>query len=94
VGQALHLYNGQTLNEKLKDPKSRLTDWLARNLTDEELVQQLFQLTLARSPTAAERAEFVETLTEASQEGPTARREALEDLFWAVLTGNEFLFNH
>ena len=23
-----------------------------------------------------------------------ARRQAIEDLFWAVLTSNEFLFNH
>jgi hypothetical protein len=25
---------------------------------------------------------------------PAARREALEDVFWAVLTSREFLFNH
>jgi hypothetical protein len=23
-----------------------------------------------------------------------ARRQAIEDLYWATLTGNEFLFNH
>ena len=26
--------------------------------------------------------------------GATARRQAVEDLYWAVLTCQEFLFNH
>ena len=26
--------------------------------------------------------------------GPSARRQAIEDLYWAMLTSKEFLFNH
>ena len=33
-------------------------------------------------------------LQDAGGEPQASRREALEDLFWAVLTGREFLFNH
>lgn len=94
VTQALHLSNGQTLNDKLRDPKSRVSGWVGEKLNDDEAVSRLFQLTLSRSPTDAERKRFVEALAEATKDGPTARREALEDVFWAVLTGKEFLFNH
>jgi hypothetical protein len=32
-------------------------------------------------------------MAEAARDPQTTRREILEDLFWAVLTGKEFLFN-
>jgi hypothetical protein len=32
-------------------------------------------------------------MAEAARDGQ-GRREIFEDLFWAVLTGREFLFNH
>ena len=35
----------------------------------------------------------VKALADAAREG-ASRHEVLEDLFWAVLTGREFLFNH
>ncbi len=93
VTQALHLSNGQTLNDKLRDPKSRVAVWAGDKLSDDEAVSRLFQLALSRSPTDAERKRFVASLTDAAKDGPQARREALEDVFWAVLTGKEFLFN-
>ena len=43
-------------------------------------------------PSAKEAAAFAKMLAEATQDGGT-RREALEDLFWAVLTSREFVFN-
>ena len=91
VGQALHLNNGKTLNDKLRDPKSRLSKWLAENATDAEIVDRVFRLGLSRPPTVDETKRFLAVLSEA---GPQGRREALEDVFWAVLTGKEFLFNH
>jgi hypothetical protein len=36
---------------------------------------------------------FTTALAEATADGKGNRREALEDLFWAVLTSKEFLFN-
>ncbi len=93
VGQALHLNNGQTLNDKLRDPESVLSKWLAENATDAEVVDRLFRLALTRPPTAAEKKRFLAAIAEAKGD-PKARREAVEDVFWAVLTGKEFLFNH
>ena len=91
VAQGLHLNNGQTLNDKLRDGNSRLSKWLADGSTDAEIVDRLFQLALSRPPTAAERDRFAAAVTNA---GPAGRREAFEDAAWAVLSGKEFLFNH
>jgi hypothetical protein len=93
VSQALHLNNGQTLNDKLRDQASRVSKWLNEKLTDAEIVEQLFLLTLSRKPTNSEQAKFNSVLAEAIADDPNARREAIEDLFWAVLTSQEFLFN-
>jgi hypothetical protein len=92
VGQALHLNNGRTLNDKLRAKGSRPEQWLAEKLPDAEAVRRLFLLALSREPTAAELKRFTGVLASAESD-PAARREALEDLFWAVLTSREFLFN-
>src|SRR6202008_812039 len=41
VTQALHLNNGQTLNDKLRDTKSRVEDWLAKKIDDREAIRRL-----------------------------------------------------
>jgi hypothetical protein len=89
VAQALHLNNGQTLNDKLSDKKSRVEQWLKENASDEEAVRRVFLLALCREPTARE----WEKCHDVMQSEQTPRREVLEDLFWAVLTSKEFLFN-
>jgi hypothetical protein len=94
VTQALHLNNGTTLNDKLRDKNSIVAKWLAANATDEEIVEQLFARALSRKPTAQERRDLLTILAEATKPGVQSRREAIEDLVWAVLTGREFLFNH
>jgi hypothetical protein len=94
VGQALHLNNGQTLNDKLRAKNARLEQWLQEKISDEEAVKRLFVLALCREPTAGEMARFKALLAEAAAEKQANRREILEDLWWAVLTGKEFLFNH
>ena len=91
VGQALHLNNGQTLNTKLRDKASLAAAWAGEKLAAAEIVDRLFLLTLARDPTGAEKAKLTALLAAGSE--PVARREAVEDLFWAVLTSREFLFN-
>ena len=91
VTQALHLNNGVTLNDKLRDPKSHVAMWVKEKVPDAEIVSRLYKLALTREPTAAERAKLVALLAEAKTEAE--RREAVEDLVWAVLTSQEFLFN-
>jgi hypothetical protein len=93
VSQALMLNNGQSLNDKLRSPKARLNGWLTEGVTNEEAVRRVFRLALSREPTAAEVAKMTGLLKDAGTT-PAARREAMEDVFWAVLTSREFLFNH
>jgi hypothetical protein len=93
VTQALHVNNGQTLNDKLRDKKSVVESWLNENVGDEESVRRVYLLALSREPTAAEMTKFKALLAEAASDTKATRREALEDLFWAVLSSKEFLFN-
>jgi hypothetical protein len=92
VAQALHLNNGQTLNDKLRAKSSIVAKWLAEKVSDEEAIRRLYLSALSREPSLAERASFVKLLREAIADG-SSRREALEDLCWAVLTSKEFIFN-
>lgn len=94
VTQALHLNNGQTLNDKLRSKQSRVEDWLKENLSDEEAIRRVFLLALSRTPTREETGRFLKIMAESAQDPQMTRREVLEDLFWAILTGREFLFNH
>jgi hypothetical protein len=94
VTQALHLNNGYTLNDKLRDKNSVVGKWIAAGLKDEEIVDRVFLLALARKPTAAEKKKFLDILADAAKDGAQSRREGIEDFVWAVLTGREFLFNH
>jgi hypothetical protein len=93
VGQALHVNNGGTLNDKLRAKDSRISLWLKGNIGDADAVKQLYMLALSREPNAAELANFANLIAEAGADKQTTRREALEDLFWSVLTSKEFLFN-
>jgi hypothetical protein len=93
VAQALHVNNGQTLNDKIRANESRVAAWLKENVTDADAVRRLFLLALSREPTPVETKRFTALLAEAAAE-KTPRREALEDLFWAVLAAKEFAFNH
>ncbi|MBI3409470.1 MAG: DUF1553 domain-containing protein [Planctomycetes bacterium] len=93
VTQALHLNNGQTLNDKLRDKNSRVEAWLKEKIGDKQAIARIFDLALCRPPTSDEETRFTGIMAEAGRDPHTSRREILEDLFWAVLTGREFLFN-
>jgi hypothetical protein len=94
VSQALHLNNGKTLNDKLRAKNSRAEQWLQAKLPDLEVVRRLYLTALCREPSPDEMTRFKAVLAESTGDKDASRRDLLEDLFWAVLTGREFLFNH
>ncbi len=103
VTQALHLNNGETLNNKLRDPTSRVEQWLTEKITNDEAIDRVFLLALARSPNDGERQKLNSLFADAAKETAAAvdektsveaRRQLIQDFFWAVLTDREFLFNH
>ncbi len=92
--QALHLNNGETINQKLRAPGGIVVELLAKELPDEPLLGAVFLRVLGRPATDGERRTMLPVLAAAPASDRTARREVLEDLFWSLLTTKEFLFNH
>ena len=87
--QVLHLSNGKTLNENLRNAKSSVTTLVDRD--NVALIEEAYLLSLARPPSAEEtkRLEAVFSAAPAAE-----RRAVIEDLFWALMTSREFLFQH
>jgi hypothetical protein len=91
IVQALHLSNGNTLNGKLASKDGAVEKLLAGNPTHAEVVEAAYLRSLNRPPKAEEREAYTKLLDAAP---PKERRAAAEDLFWALLTSREFLFQH
>lgn len=91
MSQALHIANGDTLNQKLAAKGNRLEQALAAGRTDAEIVDELYLVALSRPATTAERETILATLREAATD---QRRQALEDFYWSLLSSKEFQFNH
>lgn len=88
--QVLHLYNGDTVNKKLQSPGSA-AEKAAGDMDNAKIIEDLYLASLSRMPTDEEKQKLVGELSAAS---PEERRQAIEDLYWSVLTSREFLFNH
>lgn len=89
LSQALSLINGSNVTHCIERGKN-LPAWTATSSNPQEVIRNLYLTSLSRVPSDLETAAFAETLrTHAS--GPGI---ALQDIFWAVLNSNEFLFNH
>jgi hypothetical protein len=93
VQQALHIINGETLNQKLRAPGGFVDNVVKLGLPDAMLVEHLYLSAFARKPLDKERTNLVAALKVNRTDG-MARRQAVEDVAWAVLTSKEFLFNH
>lgn len=92
VAQALHVANGNTINQKLADMKSCVSRELAAKRTPADWVTDAFLASLSRLPTGAERERFSQLFAGVTDE--KEQRLALEDTYWALLSSKEFLFNH
>jgi hypothetical protein len=91
MAQAMHIANGDTVNAKLSAKGNRIEQLLAANASDEKIVEDAYLSALSRMPTDGEKAEILAVL--AGAQGAD-KRQAVEDLYWSVLSSNEFLFNH
>lgn len=91
MAQALHIANGETLNQKLAQKDNRIDALLASHQSDEKIIEEAYLITLARPPTERETRKATELLTTAK---PEDRRTTLEDIFWSLMGSKEFLFNH
>ena len=98
ITQALHIINGETLNNKLRAQNNTIDMLIRLGFSDEQIVDYLYLVSLSRHPSEAEQSSLVRALASAEQqraEGTSdPRKEALIDMSWALLTGKEFMFNH
>jgi hypothetical protein len=90
VVQSLHLMNSRALQTKLSSASGRARQLADSTRSPADIVEELYLATLSRLPTDEERA--VATAAFAAEKVP--RRNATEDVFWALLNSAEFVFNH
>lgn len=98
ITQALHIINGETLNNKLHAPNNSVGMLIRLGFSDEQIVDYLYLASLSRHPSETERSAILYDLASAEQGRPSngddPRRQALIDMSWAFLTGEEFMFDH
>ena len=87
--QVLHLSNGDTLNNNLRSKQSCVNTMITQG--NDDIIDEAYLLCLSRSPSDSER-KRLQNIFEVAPE--TERRGVVEDLFWALMTSREFLFQH
>ncbi|HYU54248.1 MAG TPA: DUF1553 domain-containing protein, partial [Gemmatimonadaceae bacterium] len=91
VAQVLHIANGDTINQKLGAKENTISRQLAAKTPPEKILEDAYLSALSRYPTETERERMLKTLSEAKE---TELRPLVEDMYWALLSSKEFLFNH
>jgi hypothetical protein len=99
LSQTMHIMNSPEIDNKVRDGNGRAAALAASKKPDSEVVEELYLCTFARPPKKEELAAALEYLAAKQQKDPKEqkapdRRAAVEDLLWALVNTNEFLFNH
>ena len=89
--QVLHIVNGATVNQKLAAKGNAVENLLKAKTPNAQIVDELYLSAFARFPTKIEKQRLLAELKAAPR---AEHRQAIEDLYWSVLSSKEFLFNH
>ncbi|MBM3801396.1 MAG: DUF1549 domain-containing protein [Acidimicrobiia bacterium] len=87
---SLHRMAGPAYNEKIVREGGRLSERMAKLVSDEQILDEFYLAALTRFPTPTEKAELLKVLSER----PTRRKDTLASLVWAILNSREFAYNH
>jgi hypothetical protein len=89
LGMAIQFFNGPLIYGKLRDANNRFRKLLTAGKSHEAIIRELYLAAVCREPTTKE--------LETSLAHIAAKKDdivALEDIAWAILNTNEFLFQH
>ncbi len=89
LSQALHLMNGDAVNDRIRQGKV-VAKLIEAKKSDREIIEDLYLRVFGRLPLDKEWQPIQQTLAAA----PDQRQQALEDVFWALMNSKEFYFNH
>ena len=85
---AMSLVNGPTLADAIAHPDGRIAKAILAGRSNRELIEELYLAALSRMPTPQEMDEALTYLTSGS-----GRASQSQDLLWALVNSNAFLFN-
>jgi len=88
LSQALHLLNGETVEEKIKQG-GLVKRLLKEGRAPEQVIEDLYLRCFSRKPTSDELTKLKTFFKEGSNP-----EQVLDDIFWSLLNAKEFVFNH
>ena len=88
--QSLHLMNSENLYRKVTSDAGWAAELAGSKRTPEQIVEQLYLAIYSRKPDSRERV-IGRGLFQSEKSGIT-RRQAAEDLMWALINTPEFVF--
>ncbi|REK13099.1 MAG: DUF1549 domain-containing protein [Planctomycetota bacterium] len=89
LSQALQMINGPLVHSKVRDEKNRIRTLATSEKSNEEIITELYLAGLCREPSEPEMAAATRHIEKSGD-----RMRGLEDVCWALLNANEFLFQH
>jgi hypothetical protein len=88
VAQAMHLVSGDTVNDLITAPGNIVDRVLQKpEWPDSRRAEEIYLAALSRQPTPEESAEFTKRLAGADE---GSKKQAYQDLLWAILNSKEF----
>jgi hypothetical protein len=87
--QAMNMMAGDTVNQKIRSDRGNLARMIGDGLTDDQITEHFYLASLSRYQTTSEKEMCRTAIGKAS-----SRRAGLENVVWALLDSNEFLYNH
>lgn len=87
--QALELFVGQLLSDRLTREDNFLNQLIKHHASDEKRLGVLYRRALSRSPSVEATRQLIAHLGKADN-----KREAWEDILWTILNSQEFIYQH
>jgi hypothetical protein len=99
LAQSLHLLNAADIQNQLTRGNGRADRMTKDTRPEDDKVTDVYHIALSRDPNATEMKLAQDhvakkTAGKKDQEAFNAKKEAFEDILWALLNTKEFLFNH